>query len=271
MPWIHPEEMAAMKPIEYRARDGLRIHGYLTLPPNAGSSPRAMVVYVHGGPWARDAWGFEPMVQFLASRGYAVLQVNYRGSSGFGFDAQKRSNRQMGGAIQDDITDGLKWALSSGIADPSRVAIMGASYGGYSALWGATRTPELYRCAIDISGPSDWITLMEASKDREVKYAYDVWSERLGSLKNDSKLLREISPVAYAAQVRAPILIIQGAIDRQVPMLQAQEMVDALKSNGKTCETLYFSDEDHGFRHEKNRVKEFRAIEAFLKKYLPAG
>jgi len=271
MPWIHPEEMAAMKPIHYQARDGLTIHGYLTLPTGSGSSPHALIMYIHGGPWARDTWQFEPMVQFLASRGYAVLQVNYRGSTGFGQQTMGLAVRQIGGTIQDDITDGLKWAIASGIADPARVAIMGASYGGYSALWGATRTPELYRCAIDISGPADWAEMVQDAKNRDVKYAYAVWSERIGSLKNDPARLKEISPINFAAQVRAPILIIHGSLDRQVPEVQSREMAAALKANGKICETIMLPNEEHSFRFEKSRLQEFRAVGAFLQKYLPAN
>jgi len=269
MPWVHPEEMAAMKPVQYVARDGLPIHGYLTLPPGGGTAPHAVVVYVHGGPWARDTWEFEPMVQFLASRGYAVLQINYRGSTGFGAEAMNRSRRQVGGTIQDDITDAVKWAIATGVADPARIAIMGASYGGYSALWGATRTPELYRCAIDISGPADWTAMLKYAKNGELKAAYAFASERIGSLKDEPERLKEISPVNFAAEVRAPILIIQGSIDQRVPEVQAREMIEALRSQGKTCESIFFANEDHGFRYEKNLIQEFRAVGEFLKKNLP--
>jgi len=270
MPWIKPEEMAAMRPLAFKARDGLPLHGYVTLPPRRPPGPHPTVMLVHGGPWARDAWGFEPMVQFLASRGYAVLQVNYRGSTGFGVTAFEQARRQVGGAIQDDITDTVRWAVREKIAEPGQIAIMGASYGGYSALWGATNTPELYRCAIDISGPSDWYRMIGDSKERETPFAHDYWTERIGDFKLDAGRLKEISPVNHVRELQAPVLVIQGAIDKQVPETQARELIDELRSGKKTYDSLFFPDEEHGIVKEVNRAREYRAIEGFLKKYMPS-
>ncbi|MES1194387.1 MAG: alpha/beta fold hydrolase, partial [Opitutus sp.] len=197
MPWIKPEQLAPMFPIKCQARDGLPLHGYLTLPPGAGQKNLPLVMLVHGGPWVRDVWGFDPIVQFLANRGYAVLQINYRGSIGYGVDFAAQGKGQVGGAIQDDITDAVRWAIGAGFADPKRIAIMGASYGGYSTLFALAKTPELYRCGIDIAGVTDWPDLLEEhNKDGEYKIAYAYWEKRMGSLENPAvrQRLADVSP-----------------------------------------------------------------------------
>ena len=266
MPWIKPEQMAQMFPIECKARDGLALHGYLTLPLGGGAKNLPLVMLVQGGPWVRDVWGFDPLVQFLANRGYAVLQINYRGSVGYGSDFVDKGKAEVGGAIQDDITDAVHWAIQKGIADARRVAIMGGSYGGYSTLFALAKNPELYRCGIDIAGVTDWDALMKNRDKGEYKIAYAHWVARVGDMK-DEKILRRLeaaSPVNFAGQITAPLLIVHGDKDNTVPIEQAKAMVSALRKAGRKPETLYFSNLGHRFPHEKDGVEFLSKIAAFL-------
>lgn len=266
MPWIKPEQMAQMFPIECKARDGLALHGYLTLP--SGNAPKnlPLVMLVHGGPWVRDVWGFDALVQFLANRGYAVLQINYRGSVGYGTEFVDKGRAEVGGAIQDDIADAVRWAIQRGIADARRVAIMGASYGGYSTLFALAKTPELYRCGIDVAGVTDWPGLWKNRDKEEYKVAYAHWAERVGDLK-DEKILRRLtdaSPVNFAEQIKAPLLIVHGDKDNTVPIEQAKTMVSALRKAGRKPETMYFDDLGHSIPRDKDGVEFLNKIEAFL-------
>jgi len=269
--WIDPALMAEMFPIKYQARDGLLIHGYLTLPPGLPQKNLPLVVMPHGGPWVRDVWRYDALVQLLANRGYAVLQMNYRGSLGYGRDFSDKGKKQVGRSIQDDIEDGTRWAIAKGIADPARVAIVGASYGGFSALFALGHNPELYRCGVSIAGVTDWPDIIKGRDDDEYRLAYLHWVEQIGDPKNDAEFLKAISPVNYADKIAAPVLIIQGKDDRTVPPKQARAMVTALEKAGRKPESLFVSREGHGFAGQKARLEEFKRIDEFLARHLAAG
>jgi dipeptidyl aminopeptidase/acylaminoacyl peptidase len=261
------EQMAPMHPIEYIARDGQKIHGYLTMPVEKKKG-LPLVVLPHGGPNLRDVWGYDWMVQFLANRGYAVLQMNYRGSPGYGSEFYVRGKHEIGRGIQNDIDDGARWAIAQGFADPARVGIVGGSYGGYSALYALGNSPELYRCGISIAGVTDWAEIFKERKADEYKFAFLHFQEWIGDPKTDAEFLASISPVNFAAKIKAPVFIVQGKEDRTVPPKQARRMVAALEKAGNKPQTLYFPNEGHGFAKEKNRAKLLREIEAFLAKNL---
>jgi dipeptidyl aminopeptidase/acylaminoacyl peptidase len=266
-PWLKEEYMADMKPIQYKARDGLIIHGYLTLPKGVEPKNLPVVVNVHGGPWARDVWGFNPEVQFLANRGYAVLQVNYRGSTGYGKKFWELSFKQWGKTMQDDITDGVKWLIKQGIADPKRVAIYGGSYGGYATLAGLTFTPDLYCCGVDYVGVSNLFTFMNTIPPYWKPYL-DMFHEMVGDPKKDSLLLAEASPVLHADQIKAPLFIAQGAHDPRVNKNESDQMVEALRKRGVEVEYMVKENEGHGFHNEENRFDFYGHMEKFLAKHL---
>jgi dipeptidyl aminopeptidase/acylaminoacyl peptidase len=248
------------------------IHGYLTLP--VGHQPRnlPLVLLVHGGPWVRDTWGFDPLVQLLANRGYAVLQVNYRGSPGYGEELFRKARRQIGREIQDDIEDAARWAISSGLADPQRIAIMGASYGGYSALFGLGHNPELYRCGIALAAVTDWPAIFDDRRgDPVYKTANTHWQREIGDPDKDGVLLGAISPVNFAGKITAPVLIIQGKDDHTVPPDQARRMISALEQAGRKPESLFVADLGHGYGNEKQRTRIYQAMVAFLEKNLGPG
>jgi len=269
MNWIKPAQMAPMLSAKYTARDGLVIHGYLTLPVGCQPKNLPLVVLVHGGPWVRDTWGFDPLVQLLANRGYAVLQVNYRGSPGYGEELFRKARRQIGREIQDDIEDATRWAIASGLADPQRIAIMGASYGGYSALFGLGHNPELYSCGIALAAVTDWPAIFDDRRgDPAYKSANEHWRREIGDPDKDGAVLGSISPVNFAEKITAPVLIIQGKEDRTVPPEQAKVMIAALNQTGRKPESLFISDLGHGYGNEKQRLQIYKAIVAFLEKNL---
>jgi len=202
-PWLENAELAEMKPIEFTSRDGLKIHGYLTLPAGSNGKNLPVVVNPHGGPWARDVWGFNPEVQFLANRGYAVMQINFRGSTGYGKEFWMKSFKQWGRAMQDDITDGVEWLKAQGIADPKRIAIYGGSYGGYATLAGITLTPDLYAAAVDYVGVSNMFTFMNTIPAYWVPFRLQV-SEMGGDPVKDSSMLAEVSPVFLVDRIKTP-------------------------------------------------------------------
>ncbi len=267
-PWIKPEQMAPMHPMSYKARDGLEIHGYLTVPLGQKPLNLPLVVMPHGGPWVRDVWGYDPLVQMLANRGYAVLQMNYRGSAGYGQGFSRKGRGQVGGGIQQDIEDATRWAIEKKVADPKRIAIVGASYGGYSALYALGQSPGLYCCGISIAGVSDWLSIYKNISDPEYQFAREHWIKEIGDPEKDEGKLKAISPVNFAEKIVAPLLIIHGKDDKTVPLKQAKKMISALDKAGHKPESLLVPDEGHGFRSEKARVAEYKAIEAFLAKYL---
>lgn len=271
IPQIDPNEMAQTFGIEYAARDGLPIHGYLTLPVGYSAKHLPLIVMPHGGPEVRDVWGFDPFVQFLANRGYAVLQMNYRGSPGYGQQFYNKGLRQVGGAIQDDIEDATKWAIAQGIADPEKIAIVGGSYGGFSVLFALGHDPGLYKCGVSIAGVTDWIKIYHNLDDPVYKYARQYWKRHIGDPQTDEAFLRSISPVTFADKITAPVLVIQGTQDYTVPPDQAHRMISALEAAGRKPESLFIADDGHYMNSARARREGFKAIEDFLVAHLGPG
>jgi dipeptidyl aminopeptidase/acylaminoacyl peptidase len=266
MPHLSADELAPMQPIQYRSRDGLLIRGYLTLP-RERAKPVPLVVFPHGGPWTRDEWGFNPAVQLFANRGYGVLQMNYRGSTGYGRRFWEASFKQWGRAMQDDITDGVRWLVSNGVADPERIGIVGGSYGGYAVLAGLAFTPELYRCGVDIVGVSNLITFRKTIPPYWTPLS-QMMDEMIGSVETEEEMLRQVSPVFHADKITAPLLVFQGANDPRVNKAESDQIVEALRSRGIPVEYHVRDDEGHGFLDERNRVWMYRTIERFLAEHL---
>lgn len=266
-PWLKESEMAQMKPITYKSRDGLTINGYLTLPKGLNPKNLPVVVNPHGGPWYRDSWEFDPEVQFLANRGYAVLQVNYRGSTGYGKKFWESSFKQWGKKMQDDVTDGVKWLVSNGTADSTRIAIYGGSYGGYATLAGVTFTPDLYAAAIDYVGVSNLFTFMKTIPPYWKPYL-DQFHEMVGDPKKDSILLAEESPALHTDKIKTPLFIAQGANDPRVNKAESDQIVEALKKRGIDVEYMVKNNEGHGFLNQDNRYDFYGAMEKFLEKHL---
>jgi dipeptidyl aminopeptidase/acylaminoacyl peptidase len=266
-PWLDEKRMAEMKPVTFTASDGLKLTGYLTLPAGVPPKNLPMVLNPHGGPWARDAWGFEPEVQFLASRGYAVLQVNYRGSTGFGRKFWESSFKQWGKRMQDDLSDGVKWAIAQGIADPKRVGIYGGSYGGYATLAGLAFSPDLYACGVDYVGVSNLFTFMKTIPPYW-KPMLAMMQEMVGDPEKDKEMLTAASPVFHADKIRVPLLVVQGAKDPRVNIDESNQMVAALKKRGIDVPYLVKENEGHGFHNEENRFEFYEAMEKFLAKHL---
>ena len=266
-PWLDEARMAPMRPIRFESRDGLTIRGYLTVPPDLEPRTLPTVVNPHGGPWARDSWGFDPEVQFLASRGYAVLQTNFRGSAGFGRRFLEASFRQWGLAMQDDISDGVRWAVDEGIADPMRVAIYGGSYGGYAALAGLTKTPELYACGISYVGVSNLFSWIEAIPPYWKPYL-EMLHEMVGHPEEHAEQFRATSPFFNADRIRAPLFVAQGANDPRVRKEESDQIVEALRGRGVDVAYMVKGDEGHGFSNEENRFDFYREMERFLAEHL---
>lgn len=266
-PNLQEDHMAEMRPISYTSRDGLTIHGYLTLPAKSNGKNLPLVVNPHGGPWVRDAWGFNPEVQLLASRGYAVFQMNYRGSTGFGRAFWEASFKQWGRAMQNDITDGVQWLINQGIADAKRVAIYGGSYGGYATLAGVTFTPDLYCCAIDYVGVSNLFTFLSAFPPYWKPYLEMVY-DMVGNPETDKADMEAASPVYHVSRIKAPLFIIQGAKDPRVNIHESDQMVKALREHGVTVPYLVKENEGHGFHNQENRFLVYKAMCGFLSRYL---
>ncbi len=266
-PWLNEAEMSEMKPVSYTSRDGLTIHGYLTLPKGLKPKNLPVVINPHGGPWSRDTWGFIPEVQFLANRGYAVLQMNFRTSTGYGRKFWEAGFRQNGLAIQDDITDGVKWLIDRGIADPERVGIYGGSYGGYCTLAGLAFTPDLYACGVDYVGISSWFTILKGIPPYWEPMK-EMFYEMVGHPEKDKELLERTSPLFHADKIRAPLFVAQGANDPRVNKVESVQIVDAVKKRGVEVEYMVKDNEGHGFRNEENRFDFYRAMEKFLAKHL---
>ncbi len=266
-PELADAHLAPMEPVELTARDGLTLHGYLTRPSGGGAGPVPMVLNVHGGPWYRDVWGFHPEAQWLADRGYACLQINYRGSTGYGKRFLNAGNREWGGRMHDDLVDAVRWAVDQGIADPERLAIYGGSYGGYAALVGATLTPEIFRCAVDIVGPSNLITFIETVPPYWKAFLEDLY-RRVGHPERDADFLRQRSPLFNVDRIGIPMLIAQGANDPRVKQAESEQIVAAMKEKGIDHEYLLFPDEGHGFARPENRLAFYAAAEEFLARHL---
>ncbi|AZS15457.1 prolyl oligopeptidase family serine peptidase [Paenibacillus lutimineralis] len=266
-PWLKPDQMADMYPISYKSRDGLTIHGYLTLPKNKKPQNLPMIINPHGGPWTRDTWGFNPEVQLLANRGYAVLQMNFRASMGYGKSFRDAGNKQWGLKIQDDITDGVKWAIQQGIADPKRVGIYGGSFGGYATLTGITKTPELYAAAVDYVGVSNMFSFL-GSIPPYWETMRNLLNERVGDVEKDKEMLKQVSPVFHVDKIVTPLFVAQGANDPRVNKAESDQIVEALKKRGVQVEYMVKDDEGHGFANEENLIDFYNTMIKFLDKYL---
>jgi dipeptidyl aminopeptidase/acylaminoacyl peptidase len=261
-------QLAPMEPHLIPARDGLSLPSFLTKPVGGGSGPFPMVLYVHGGPWARDSWGFDSAVQWLANRGYAVLKVNFRGSAGFGKTFLNAGNLQWGvGAMQHDLTDAVRWAIERGTADPERVAIMGGSYGGYATLAGLCFTPELFACGVDLVGPSNIRTLLQSIPPYWAPMR-QIFERRVGPADRDETWNRTISPAFHADKVRAPLIIAQGANDPRVKISESDQMVAAMREQGNAVSYIVYPDEGHGFARPENRLDFYGRVEQFLAEHL---
>jgi len=266
-PELEELALASMQPISFEARDGLTIHGYLTTPVGVEPKNLPTVLLVHGGPWARDTWGYSPIVQWLANRGYGVLQVNFRGSTGYGKAFINAGNRQWAATMHDDLIDAVNWLSKQGIADPEKVAIMGGSYGGYATLVGLTFTPEVFAAGVDIVGPSNLVTLMKSIPPYWAPLLANMY-HRVGNLETEEEFLKERSPLFFVDRIQKPLLIGQGANDPRVKEAESEQIVAAMKQAGKPVEYVLYTDEGHGFARPENRLHFFAIAEEFLAKYL---
>jgi dipeptidyl aminopeptidase/acylaminoacyl peptidase len=271
MPWIDPKKMSHMTPVRYKARDGLEIPAYLTIPRGSSGRNLPLVMVIHGGPWVEgDEWFWDPEVQFLASRGYAVLQPNYRGTTRYGWKHYASSFKQWGGTMQDDITDGVKWAVAQGIADPARVCIYGGSYGGYATMMGLAKDPDLYKCGINYVGVTDLDLFVNATWS---DFAYSAWrknelKDTFGDWATESDKLKKVSPVELAGRIKAPVMMAYGASDVRVVPQHGFRMRAALQHAGKDPEWFIAEGEGHGYRDVDNQVMFYGAMEKFLDKYI---
>ena len=259
--------LASMEPFSFTARDGLEVHGYLTFPPGVERKDLPAVLNVHGGPWARDSWGLNPEAQWFANRGYLCVQVNFRGSTGYGKEFVNAGDKQWGAAMHDDLIDAVEWIVAQGYADRSRIGIYGGSYGGYAALVGATFTPDVFACAVDIVGPSNIKTLIESIPPYWAPMVAQ-FHTRVGNPETDADFLWERSPLSKVDQIRIPMLIAQGANDPRVKEAESEQIVEAMREKGIDHEYLLFPDEGHGFAKPENRLKFYAHAEQFLARTL---
>ena len=266
-PVLEQLTLATMQPLSYSARDGLTIHGYLTLPVDLPAQNLPAVMLVHGGPWARDTWGYDPEAQWLANRGYAVLQVNFRGSTGYGKAFLNAGNREWAAKMHDDLLDGVEWLVSEGIADRSKIALMGGSYGGYAALVALTFTPDVFAAAVDIVGPSNIITLLQSIPPYWEPIKAQMY-HRIGNMDTEAEFLKSRSPLFFIDRIQKPLLIGQGANDPRVKQAESDQIVAAMRQAGKPVEYALYPDEGHGFARPENRLHFYAIAEAFLAKYL---
>ncbi|MBI3406871.1 MAG: S9 family peptidase [Planctomycetes bacterium] len=266
-PKLEKVVLAPMKPISYKSRDGFTIHGYLTVPEGVPPKSLPTVLLVHGGPWGRDTWRYDGMTQWLANRGYAVLQVNFRGSTGYGKKFMNAGNKEWAGKMHDDLIDGVNWLIKEGVADQKKIAIMGGSYGGYATLVGLTFTPDVFACGVDIVGPSNIISLLKTIPPYWAPMLA-MFQKRVGDLKEEEEMLKSRSPLFYVDKIKAPLLIGQGANDPRVKQAESDQIVAALRKSGKIVDYLLYTDEGHGFARPENRLHFFAHTEEFLSRYL---
>jgi dipeptidyl aminopeptidase/acylaminoacyl peptidase len=266
-PALEKYQLAKMQPISFQARDGMTIYSYLTLPVGVPPKNLPAVLYVHGGPWGRDVWGLNSTAQWLANRGYAVLQINFRGSAGYGKNYLNAGNREWAGKMHDDLIDGKRWLVKQGYADPKRVGIMGGSYGGYATLVGLTFTPDEFAAGVDIVGPSNIVTLLKTIPPYwEPTKA--MFKRRVGDLETEVEFLHSRSPLFKADQIKAPLLIGQGANDPRVKQAESEQIVEAMRKANKPVEYIVYMDEGHGFARPENRLHFYAKAEEFLAKHL---
>lgn len=266
-PELDKHDLAPMECFAYTARDGREMHGYITFPLGVDRKNLPMVLNVHGGPWTRDTWGYHPEAQWLANRGYICMQVNYRGSTGYGKDHMNAGDREWGGKMHDDLVDAVAWAVEEGYADRDRVAIYGGSYGGYSALVGATFTPEVFCCSVALVGPSNLITFINSIPP--------YWRPLLGLLKNrvgnpdtEPDFLLSRSPISRVDDIAIPMLVAHGANDPRVKQEESEQIVAAMKEKGIKHEYLLFEDEGHGFVRPENKLRFYGAVDQFLAEHM---
>lgn len=266
-PWLVPRQLAGMRPVSYKAADGLTIHGYLTAPVGVPTRSLPLVLVVHGGPWARDTWGYDAEAQLLANRGYAVLQINYRGSTGYGKAFYNAAVREWAGKMHTDLIDGVRWAIKEGIADSTKVAIYGGSYGGYATLVGLTFTPEVFACGVDYVGPSSLVTLIESFPPYWKPFLEGSFYRHVGnpSIAADVEDMKKRSPLFLVDKIEDPLLIVQGANDPRVTKREADQMAIALRDRGVKVRYLLAPNEGHGFLNADNRLALYRAMEMFFK------
>ena len=271
--WIDPEDMSAMTPIRYEARDGEKINGYLTVPAGAEASKLPLIINPHGGPYGiRDYWGYRTETQFLANRGFAVMQINYRGSGGYGQRFQNIAWQKWGLEMQDDITDGVLWAIEQGIADPDRICIYGGSYGGYATMAGITKTPELYQCAVNYVGVVDLIALLDYHHRFREGDFIQAWGKRaIGDRKADRERLQATSPINHLDKVRVPLYVVHGKRDPRVPHdTQYMPLMRKLRGTEIDYKSMVKNDEGHGFQGEANRIELYTELEKFFAQHLGA-
>ena len=274
-PKLVAEQLAPMTPARIESRDGYTLHSLLTLPVDVEPSNLPMVLLVHGGPWARDVWGYQPEVQFLANRGYAVLQVNYRGSTGFGKTFHHAAEHEFAGKMHDDLIDGVDWAVKQGYADSARIAIYGGSYGGYATLVGVTFTPDVFAAAISYVGPSSLVTLIRSFPRYWRPFMAGSWYRFVGdpgtveepNAEVEADLLAR-SPITFVDRIVTPLMVVQGANDPRVTKGESDQIVAALEARGVDVEYIVKDDEGHGFVNPENRLDFYRAMERFLADHL---
>ena len=267
--WIKPAQMSEMKPVKFTARDGLVIPAYLTLPKGQPDKNLPLIVYPHGGPAARDSWGFDPMVQFFASRGYAVIQPNFRASTGYGKKLLDGGDKQWGLAMQDDVADAVLWAIKEGIADRNRVCIAGASYGGYAALMGPIKHPELYKCAFNYVGVSDLLLLYgERNTIFDEHFSQSYLRRRLGDPEKDRAYLEANSPIKNAEKINVPLFMAYGGEDRQVTIVHGDRIRAALDRAGRPYQWMFKADEGHGYWVFENQVELAQKLEKFFAEHI---
>jgi dipeptidyl aminopeptidase/acylaminoacyl peptidase len=266
-PWLVPRQLAPMQPVSYKSADGLTINGYLTTPVGVPRRNLPLVLVVHGGPWARDTWGYDPEAQLLANRGYAVLQINYRGSTGYGKAFYNAAVKEWAGKMHSDLIDGVRWAMKEGIADSSRVAIYGGSYGGYATLVGLTFTPEVFACGVDYVGPSSLVTLIESFPPYWKPFLEGSFYRHVGNpaVAAEVEDMNKRSPLFLVNRIEDPLLIVQGANDPRVTKREADQMAIALRDRGVKVRYLLAPNEGHGFLNADNRLALYRAMELFFK------
>lgn len=266
-PALEKYQLAKRQPISFKARDGMTIYGYLTLPIGVPSKNLPLVLNVHGGPWGRDTWGLDNEAQWLANRGYAVLQINFRGSTGYGKAYLNAGDREWAGKMHDDLIDGKKWSIKQGYADPKRVAIYGGSYGGYAVLVGLTFTPDEFACGVDIVGPSNLVTFLKSIPPYWVPIQ-SIFDKRLGKVDTDEEFLKARSPLFKVDQIKKPLLIAQGANDPRVKQAESDQIVAALRAKNLPVTYVVYTDEGHGFARPENRLDFYGRAEEFLAKHL---
>ena len=268
-PCLRAHSLSSMEPFTFTATDGLQVHGYLTYPRQLPRRELPAVLVVHGGPWDRNNWGFDPEAQWIADLGYLCVQVNFRGSTGYGKDFVNAGDREWGGLMHRDLLDAIDHLVRAALVDASRVAILGASYGGYAALVGAALTPERFTCAVDAFGPSNLVSLLRslpAYWAPTIKF----WHQRVGDPDADRAFLEQRSPLFHAAGIGIPLFVAQGLNDPRVKAQESEQVVAAARAAGVPVQYQSFADEGHGFNRPENRLAFYRSVEGFLKRHLPS-